>query len=302
MAPIGTFLLLLAPVLLFGLTGAGLAAAFRRSSSAMLLRLAALFGALWALIATTTLVAVISVGRWTAYRPMLTAPLLLLAPNHGWLWLFGAVGAALLLGIAFLLNQIVGRGFLLLFSERPFPWPAELPRPEGRTSIRVCPSPNPEAFAFTLLELAPGRRLFRRHDIILLSQGLLATLDEAEVTAVIAHELAHVRDLDSRYLTFLRTFARMMRWDPVLAYLASSVSRHEEYVADDEAVRLTRRPRVLATALYKVLAAYGGTAPRSATAALLGIGGRRGGREAVRRIERLLTLAESPAYREDPRG
>ncbi len=302
MAPYGSGVALLAPVLLFGIIGTWLVVARRRTSSLFLLRLAALFGALWALLATTLLVAVLSVGRATAVGTILFAPALLLAPSHIWLWVYGAVGATLLLLIAFLLNQIVGRGFLLLFSGEEHPWPAELPRPEGRTTIRRCASDRPEAFSFTLLEAERGLRPFHRHDVILLSDGLLRALSEEEVTAVLAHELAHIRDLDSRYLTFLRTFARMMRWDPVLAYLAESVTREEEFRADDEAVRLTRRPRALAQALYKVLRATDDAAPVPAGAALLGIGGRRGRRDALRRIDRLLALAESLEYREDRRG
>jgi Zn-dependent protease with chaperone function len=110
-----------------------------------------------------------------------------------------------------------------------------------------------------------------------------------------------VRDLDSRYLTFFRTFARMMRWDPVLSYLAASVTRHEEYSADLAAARMTRDPRALARALYKVVTVDGptGAAP---TTGLLGLGGSQGRAEALQRIERLLELAESPEFREAPRA
>ena len=301
MAPVGHVPLLLIPVVLFFALALTLLLALRRSSSPWVLRLAALFVALWALLATTALVTLLSIGRSPGLFSVVSTSSQVLAPVHWQLWLGGAIGAFALLVLAFLLNQAVGRGFLELYAAGPYPWPRMLPRPAGRITVRVMRSPRPDAFSFTLLEFGTLRRPFVRNDVILLSEGLLATLDEEEVVSVLAHELGHIRDLDSRYLTFFRTFSRMMRWDPVLAYLADAITRHEEYRADWEAVQMTRRPRLLAQALYRVLAA-GGEGGSTSASALLGGSGRRGRRETLRRIDRLLELADSPEYREDRRG
>ena len=92
---------------------------------------------------------------------------------------------------------------------------------------------------------------------------------------MIAHELAHVEGLDSRYLTFFRTLARMMRWDPVLAFLAHSLTRHEEFLADRLAVDVTRRPLAMARALYKV-SRSGGLPALAPGTNLIGASGARG--------------------------
>ncbi|HYK93096.1 MAG TPA: M48 family metalloprotease, partial [Thermoplasmata archaeon] len=133
------------------------------------------------------------------------------------------------------------------------------------------------------------------HEVIVLSDGLLDALTSVEVEAVVAHELGHVRDLDARYLTFFRTLARMMRWDPLFALFASSLTRREEYRADDDAVSQTRRPLALARALFKA-STRTSAASRVGVNSFLGSPGRRGSIETRRRIERLIALAESGTY------
>ncbi|HEV2231159.1 MAG TPA: M48 family metalloprotease, partial [Thermoplasmata archaeon] len=240
------------PVLVWIGTGVGLIVAYRRSAPVVVLRLAATFLGLWALLATTTLIWVLANGGWGAILTLLHSPLTIFEPRWAMLWAAGALGALAVFVVAFLLNQLVGRGFLHLLHPTPLSWPHRLPRPVERTSLLRYPSARAEAFSFTLLAMrGGGRRRPHRHEVILLSDELLARLEPVEVEAAIAHELGHIRGLDARYLTFVRTLARMMRWDPLLAYLASSLTRREEYRADDEAVALTRNPLALARALYK---------------------------------------------------
>ncbi len=288
--------LLYLPVLVWGVLGMGLLLAFRRSAPRLVLRLAATFLGLWALLATTTLVWVLANGGYPALLRLVREPLALFDPQYGMLWAVGALGALSVFGVAFLLNQLVGRGFLHLLHPTPLRWPHRLPRPRERTSLLRFPSERPEAFSFTLLELSGGGRSRpHRHEMILLSDGLVDRLTPEEVEAVVAHELGHIRGLDARYLTFLRTLSRMMRWDPVLAGLARSLTRREEYQADDEAVSLTRRPLALARALFKASTVPLPGAPPAATG-FLGSGDRAGASETVRRIERLIALWESGVY------
>jgi len=103
-----------------------------------------------------------------------------------------------------------------------------------------------------------------------------------------------------RYLTFFRTLSRLMRWDPILAYFAESLTRREEYRADLDAVELTRRPRAMARALYK--ATFLAPTSGSSLPGLLGVGGPRGRRQAVERIRRLVALAESGRFPEELGG
>lgn len=228
---------------------------------------------------------------------LLRSPAEIFEPRYGLLWVEGAAGAFLVFLTAFLLNQLVGRGFLRLLRSRPMPWPRALPAPTAATSLLAFPSGRPEAFSFTLVE-AGGPRLVRRREVILLSSALLERLAPVEVEAAVAHEIGHIRGLDSRYLTFLRTLARLMRWDPLLAYLAYSLTRREELRADLEAVAITRNPLALARALYKV--STSAPAPPGSVA-FLGASGARGRREALERIRRLIALADSGAF-DPPEG
>ena len=293
---------LLLPLALWLGLGLTLALRFRRTASPALLRIAAAFAALWALMATTLLIGLLTLGGWSSWVRVASQPWSLAGPTHAELWVLGGLGTLALLSAAFLVNQLVGRGTLRLLELRPFAWPSRLPRPSELTTVYAFRSDRVDAFSFTLLEPPGFGRGFHRHELILLSEHLLEQLTPEETEAVVAHELGHVRDLDTRYLTFVRTFARLMRWDPVLAYLASRLTSREEFSADEEAARLTGHPRALARALFKALesAPTAAGVPRFAPG-LLGGRGARGRQEAYRRIERLLALADSPEFREGGR-
>jgi Zn-dependent protease with chaperone function len=280
-------------------TGVGLVIAFRRSAPSVVLRLAATFLALWALLATTTLVWVLNYGGWGAVMALVRSPLMIFEPRYAMIWVGGTVGAFVVFAIAFSLNQMVAHGFLRLWAQRALPWPSRLPRPTEPTSLFAFVSDRLEAFSFTILGWDRAERRFRRREVVLLSEPLLAQLDPLELEATIAHELSHIRGLDSRYLTFLRTLSRLMRWDPVLAYLAFSLTRREEYRADSEAAELTGNPMALARALYKASTVSGPEVPFGSVG-FLGAGGKRGRRQAIERIRRLMELAESGRFREGP--
>ncbi|HTZ62371.1 MAG TPA: M48 family metalloprotease [Thermoplasmata archaeon] len=284
------------PVLAWVAVGVGLLVAYRRSTSAVVFRLAAVFLAFWAVFATTGLAWIVSAGGWSAVVRLAAAPDLIFGPTFARLWLFGLLGALGIFATAFLLSQIVGRGYLALHRPRPMAWPSTIPPPATATALLSYDSPRPDAFSFTLLELRPNGGV-RRRDVILFSEGLLQRLTPAERDAVIAHELGHIRELDGRYLTFFRTLSRLMRWDPILAYLANRLTEREELRADSDAVELTRRPRALARALFKAAAASD-LAGRAAPG-LLGTGGRRGRLQTAERIRRLVALAESGRFPED---
>ncbi|MCI4365323.1 MAG: M48 family metalloprotease [Thermoplasmata archaeon] len=290
--------LLYLPVLAWVAVGLGLLVAFRRSASAVVFRLAAVFLGIWALFATTGALWIVTRGSWSGVVDLAHSPMLVFQLQYARLWVAGGVGAFGVFLLAFLLSQAVGRGFLAILRPQPLGWPDGLPAATNPTTLLRFASDRPDAFAFTLLERG-GRSGIRRHDFILLSQALLDLLTTLELEAVLAHELSHIRALDGRYLTFFRTLARTMRWDPILVFLADRLTVREEYRADLDAVAATRRPRALARALYKV--ARLPAAPRAA-AGLLGVGGRRGQRQATERIRRLVRLAESGRFPEEPGG
>jgi len=288
--------LVLVPVLAWVAVGVGLWLAFRRSTSAVVFRLAAVFLAFWAVFATTGLTWLLSAGGWSAVVRLAAAPQIIFEPKFAVVWFSGTLGAFAIFATAFALSQVVGRGYLALHRPRPIAWPESLARPSTPTELLAFRSARLEAFSFTLLEWRRATGVARR-DVILLSDALLAELHPTERDAVVAHELGHIRELDGRYLTFFRTLSRMMIWDPIFAYLAVRLTEREEFRADADAVEWTQRPRALARALYKVAAADG--PGRRSAPGLLGTGGRRGRRQAAERIRRLVALAESGRFPEE---
>jgi Zn-dependent protease with chaperone function len=274
--------------------GVGLLVAFRRSTSTTVFRLAAAFLALWAFVATTGLVWVIANGGLPGLLRLVDSPMAIFELRYLALWAVGAVGAFAIFFTAFLLSQAVGRGYLAVRRPRTLEWPDRLPAPKVPTDLLAFPSDHVEALSFTLFEPG-GPALVRRRNTILLSDGLLHRLVPEEVEAVVAHEVGHLTELDGRYLTFFRTLSRLVRWDPLLAYLADRLTEREEFRADLDAVEMTRRPRTLARALYKA----GLFGPEAGVPGFLGAGGRRGRRQALERIRRLVALAESGRFPEE---
>jgi len=147
---------------------------------------------------------------------------------------------------------------------------ADLPRPP----VAVIPSDEPNA-----MSAGTGNRT-----VVCVTLGLLKELDDEQLEAVLAHELAHVKNGDSSVLTvagFPATVALAMLstalegmdgWGIVLGYFGAAVllallslplllvslpgtlalSRYREYAADRGAVALTGRPVALAEALAEL--------------------------------------------------
>lgn len=157
-----------------------------------------------------------------------------------------------------------------------------LPKPK----VYVVPDPDPNAFA-------TGRD--PDHASIAVTQGLLAMMSREELQGVIAHEMSHIRNYDTRVMTvtaaLLGAVLLLHDWSgrsgpwrggdsddrrghgagqvlffvlwivlvvlaPLLGQLiAMAVSRSREYLADASGAELTRNPIGLASALRRLQAA-----------------------------------------------
>lgn len=156
---------------------------------------------------------------------------------------------------------------------------AGLPMPQ----VAVVPSQTPNAFA-------TGRN--PKNATVAATEGIMKLLNDDELTGVMAHEMAHVKDRDILVMSVAATLAgaisfaaRMFFWGslfggggnrdngtwiialivaitaPIAALLLQlAVSRSREYLADKEGAQMIGRPLTLANALRK-LEAYNKAKP-----------------------------------------
>lgn len=149
---------------------------------------------------------------------------------------------------------------------------ANLPMPK----LYVIPEQAPNAFA-------TGRN--PEHGVVAVTEGLLQMLDEDEIEGVVAHELAHIKHRDTLLMSVAATIvgalsnlANFAMWGAmfggrsddedggspiggilvmVMAMVTApmiqmAISRAREFMADEFAARLTRKPMSLATALKRI--------------------------------------------------
>ena len=143
--------------------------------------------------------------------------------------------------------------------------------------VRIIDDPAPNAFA---TGLTPGK------SFIGITTGLLDTMPKRELEAVIAHEMSHVRNRDTRLMTLAVVFAgvialianiafrtmafgggRRDRGNPLIIVLAvvgfilapiaagllkMALSRRREYLADATAAEILNDPEAVALALRRL--------------------------------------------------
>ena len=106
-----------------------------------------------------------------------------------------------------------------------------------------------------------------RAPILVVGRSLLESLDDEELEAVVAHELAHVRRRDTPVASALGVVRDLMFFVPGGGWAVRQLHRERELAADQVAVELTGRPGALASGLLKVLdEAPSGPAPCAALA------------------------------------
>lgn len=127
--------------------------------------------------------------------------------------------------------------------------------PATDVDARVLDSPVPAAFCI------PGAR-----PLLVLSSGMVAELDPDQLAAVVAHELAHLRE---RHHLLLLPF---VAWREALPVLPAADRAHDavrnliEMRADDVALRTLGGPTPRRTLAAAIVAAAEGSAPRGALA------------------------------------
>ena len=159
---------------------------------------------------------------------------------------------------------------------------------ENLAASQQLPTPSLYVIEDTAMNaFATGRD--PQHAVICATTGLLAKLSRAEVEGVVAHELAHVRNYDIRLMSLVSVLVgfvvlladwmlRSMAWGgrnrdsdskagPILIVIAIvaailtpliaeiiklAVSRSREFVADSDAVAMTKNPQGMINALERL--------------------------------------------------
>jgi Zn-dependent protease with chaperone function len=154
------------------------------------------------------------------------------------------------------------------------------------TDLGLVPAPQ----LLLLPSDRPGVFCSGRHGgQIFVSQQLLDRLTPAETEAVLAHEIAHLRSLDTK-VTFIAGLLRdMVVWNPVAHLTYRRLLADRELEADRTAASLTGKPLAVAAGLLKVCEAIRGNraAPASTMAFLRPQGRLR------RRVKALLALSDA---------
>ncbi|GAB4027330.1 MAG: zinc metalloprotease HtpX [Candidatus Microgenomates bacterium] len=155
---------------------------------------------------------------------------------------------------------------------------------------RVAGIPTPKIYVIdspALNAFATGRD--PKHAAVAVTQGLLDTLNRNELEGVIAHELSHIKNYDTRLMTIVAilvgSIAMVLDWSwrlswqnrgdnsnnrgsnpivliiglvfiilaPIIASLIQlAISRRREFYADASAAHITRQPSGLINALKKI--------------------------------------------------
>ncbi len=87
---------------------------------------------------------------------------------------------------------------------------------------------------------------------VVLTQGTVDALSKSELTAVIAHERAHLRQQHHALLAWVRLLSQAFGWVPLLRAAAPVVGGYTELAADDAAARTVSNPVTVARALAKL--------------------------------------------------
>ncbi len=154
-------------------------------------------------------------------------------------WALLALGTAYPLRVTWSALR-VGRATARVRAQTALATTKPLPLPGGTTG-HVLATERPVAYAL-------GGRAAR----VVVSQGLLALLDERERDAVVAHELAHVRLRHHRLLCFAQVVASALgKAAPTARRAHAALERELEAIADEAAASTVGDRRVVARALAK---------------------------------------------------
>lgn len=89
-------------------------------------------------------------------------------------------------------------------------------------------------------------------EVLVVKKPLVEMLEDDELEAVLAHEFAHIEEMDTRFRPYFEVLAYVYSFDPFVRRACRYVRQLQEYGADRRAVFETGNPEALARALVKV--------------------------------------------------
>lgn len=142
-------------------------------------------------------------------------------------------------------------------------WSASTPAPTTlrRRAARVAALTGIDTPAIRVRSGCPGGAFAAgiRRPWIALDLALVATLDERELDALLAHEMAHIRRRDPLFCLLTGLCRDVLFFLPGVHIAAVWLRREQEEEADDLAADSTRRPATLASTILKVWEVQTGT-------------------------------------------
>jgi Zn-dependent protease with chaperone function len=129
--------------------------------------------------------------------------------------------------------------------------------------------------------------------VVVVSESLVSLLRKDEFEAVMAHELAHIKNSDTALKAMVTAYRAALPHDPIIRLAEAAFHREREMVADETAAKVTGKPLSLASALLKIYEAFPKNSLRSHRAlSILGISLTSRQPPINQRISRLIEIAE----------
>lgn len=153
----------------------------------------------------------------------------------------------------------LGRGAIALTAALYLPhrYPRPIPEQERRLDRLLAPLLARAGLPRPLILQSPSWHPYCcafgfRRPYLLLSTGLLESLDDAHLEGVLAHELAHCLRRDPFLNLLLLTLRSFFFFNPLVHLLCRAVTQEQELACDALAIRLGQSPLTYAESLVKV--------------------------------------------------
>ncbi|MGQ9515025.1 MAG: M48 family metalloprotease [Thermoproteota archaeon] len=88
--------------------------------------------------------------------------------------------------------------------------------------------------------------------MMVVTSGLLKRLSEIELEAVLAHEIAHIKNRDFNFMALISILKAISFFNPLVYLLSPAIKKEREFLADCTGAELLDRPDALGLALTKI--------------------------------------------------